>query len=481
MLSKLQYLYDKQGNIISLNATHNYMYMKILLLVFALSFSLNSYSQRTDSLINLIYKQKTDTARIRRMYDVFLTAGEIGEIKAIEAHKKVLALAKKNKDRVGEAAVTAELGYIFLNAGSTVQGTKLLLSALKIAEETGNDQAMGITYQNLGISQTDPVKYKDLQQKAETYSSKAGDHLFLCFEYLNLSGYYVATKKLDSALYYAEKGYSIAKTKNFIQVQGSLLIKLSIIQRRLGNNGLALEYIRTADRLSTRNVLNPVDKIEVYNAYTRFFRTQGQTDSAFFYAYKSLTAAKKGFAVDIIQPAFDLSGLYENKNADSALKYTRISYSVRNTFNNVQKLQQIEALNFDEARRQEDLLAAKQQEAEEHAQNLQYAAIAIALVILALLFLLFSHSVIATQGTIKFLGILSLLIVFEFINLLIHPFIGNLTHHSPVLMLLFMVCLAALLIPMHHKLEHWITNKMVEKNKRIRLASAKKTIAELEG
>ncbi|MGY3212972.1 hypothetical protein [Mucilaginibacter sp. HD30] len=62
--------------------------MKIILLIFALSFSLNSYSQRTDSLINLIYKQKTDTARIRRMYDVFLTAGEIGEIKATEAHQR---------------------------------------------------------------------------------------------------------------------------------------------------------------------------------------------------------------------------------------------------------------------------------------------------------------------------------------------------------------------------------------------------------
>jgi hypothetical protein len=47
-------------------------------------------------------------------------------------------------------------------------------------------------------------------------------------------------------------------------------------------------------------------------------------------------------------------------------------------------------------------------------------------------------------------------------------------------MLLAMVCIAALLIPLHHKLEHWITHKMVEKNKKIRLAAAKKTIATLE-
>jgi hypothetical protein len=81
---------------------------------------------------------------------------------------------------------------------------------------------------------------------------------------------------------------------------------------------------------------------------------------------------------------------------------------------------------------------------------------------------------------IKFIGIIGLLIVFEFINLLIHPFLERITHHSPIGMLLVLVCLAALLIPLHHKLEKWITHKMVEKNKRIRLAAAKRTIQKLE-
>jgi hypothetical protein len=71
--------------------------------------------------------------------------------------------------------------------------------------------------------------------------------------------------------------------------------------------------------------------------------------------------------------------------------------------------------------------------------------------------------------------------VFEFLNLLLHPFLDKVTNHQPVLMLAAMVCIAALLIPLHHKLEHWITHKMVEKNKRIRLAAAKKTIATFEG
>ncbi|HMK06259.1 MAG TPA: hypothetical protein VK476_01935, partial [Flavobacterium sp.] len=59
-------------------------------------------------------------------------------------------------------------------------------------------------------------------------------------------------------------------------------------------------------------------------------------------------------------------------------------------------------------------------------------------------------------------------------------FLGNLTHHSPIWMLLCMVALASLLIPLHHKLEHFIKHRLTEKNKAIRLAAAKKTIEQLE-
>lgn len=54
------------------------------------------------------------------------------------------------------------------------------------------------------------------------------------------------------------------------------------------------------------------------------------------------------------------------------------------------------------------------------------------------------------------------------------------TAFSPLLMWLSLVCIAALLVPLHHKLEKWAIAKLVEKNKKIRLAKAKKTIEELE-
>jgi len=97
-----------------------------------------------------------------------------------------------------------------------------------------------------------------------------------------------------------------------------------------------------------------------------------------------------------------------------------------------------------------------------------------------ILFLALSRRHITNTKLIQFLGVVALLVVFEFLNLLLHPFLERITQHSPVLMLLALVGIAALLVPLHHKLEHWATHKLVEKNKAIRLAAAKKTIEELE-
>ena len=72
------------------------------------------------------------------------------------------------------------------------------------------------------------------------------------------------------------------------------------------------------------------------------------------------------------------------------------------------------------------------------------------------------------------------MLFFEFINLLLHPFLDRITHHSPILMLLCMAAIAGLLIPLHHRMEKLITNMLVSKNNRVRLEAARRTIEELE-
>ena len=90
----------------------------------------------------------------------------------------------------------------------------------------------------------------------------------------------------------------------------------------------------------------------------------------------------------------------------------------------------------------------------------------VAIITFLILFFTLSRSIIVKEKFIEFFGILGLLAVFEFINLFIHPYLSRVTNDSHFLMLAVLIAIGALLIPLHHKLEKWITKIMVEKIKR---------------
>jgi NADH:ubiquinone oxidoreductase subunit 3 (subunit A) len=58
--------------------------------------------------------------------------------------------------------------------------------------------------------------------------------------------------------------------------------------------------------------------------------------------------------------------------------------------------------------------------------------LALGIITFVIIFLLLSRRHITNTKVIRFLGVIALLVVFEFLNLLLHPF-GKKTNHSPVL------------------------------------------------
>jgi hypothetical protein len=161
------------------------------------------------------------------------------------------------------------------------------------------------------------------------------------------------------------------------------------------------------------------------------------------------------------------------------MKYADMYQMANDSLNNLQSLQRNQLLTFEEDLRQQELVKVNLEANEQDKENLQYIFIDISILSLIILFLLLSRSFITNTRLIHFCGIVGLLIVFEFLNLLLHPFLEKITHHSPILLLLGLVGIASLLVPLHHKVEHWATAKLVSKNKEIRLANAQKTIEEL--
>lgn len=165
-----------------------------------------------------------------------------------------------------------------------------------------------------------------------------------------------------------------------------------------------------------------------------------------------------------------------NHQTDSAYYYSLMESSLKDSVFSQHTINKIQSLAFSEELRVIEEESKRAAEEEKRKHNIQYALLALGIITFIILFLVLSHSFAINERLIRFLIVIALLIVFEFLNLLLHPFLERITHHNPVLMLLALVSIAALLVPLHHRLEKWAVRKLVEKNKRIKLESERKMI-----
>ncbi|MDO8991901.1 MAG: hypothetical protein Q7U83_02470, partial [Daejeonella sp.] len=292
---------------------------------------------------------------------------------------------------------------------------------------------------------------------------------------------YLSLKEYALARAYSNQAYEIANKRNNRTRIGNALYVTDAIYSGTGHKNLALEYFRLSIPYS-KMTENHVNLANTYLGMAQLFRKDQRIDSTLFYVKKAFTITRKaGFTKGTLESSTFLSTIYEEKgNSDSAFFYLKAATLAKDSLFNQQNINQVHNLGFEEKIRQIEIATTELKDKEERSHNLQYAAIAIVLITFLISFLILSRSIIVKTKFIEFFGVLGLLAVFEFINLFIHPYLAHATNDSPVLMLLVLIVIGGMLVPLHHKLEQWITKIMVEKNKKIRLDAAKKTIATLE-
>jgi tetratricopeptide (TPR) repeat protein len=388
-----------------------------------------------------------------------------------------LSLSQKLHYKKGAYFAYGNLGEAFGASGDFTNAIKLKFKCLQLAEELGKTKWIANAYLTLSATFVQRGDYQQSIQYAKkaiaTSSADANAARYLngfqgeAFFKLNL---------LDSAIFYLQKAYELDLVS---EDHWSIpYYNLAAIYAQKEDYQRAVEYYIKG--LS----FNPPEKDIAmgYIGLAKVFHQMHHTDSALYYMHKTIEKGIEKSFLTLVADAGALgSSIYKEKGLyDSAFYYQELMITIKDSLFSQEQIKQVQNLTLNEQLRQQELEARKLKEVEQRNHNLQYAGISIGLITIIVLFLLLSHSVIANKKLIRFLGIIALLMVFEFINLLLHPYLGALTHHSPMLMLLAMVCIAALLVPLHHRLEHWITHQMVEKNNRIRLAAARKTIEKLE-
>lgn len=400
---------------------------------------------------------------------------------------KVLNWCKNQQDPVGVDYVNVVLASTLSKKGDNAAALNLLFPTLTHFQERHDNYGTTMAYRSISDAY---FNSKDYVHAAE-YSKKRLPLLIaskkkeeLARVYNGIACIYGEGSMPDSGLVYAQKAVTLdTKLKNNQQ------LALSI--STLGENyiaaqeyEIALPFLRKSAYFYVTKKAKQIDYLNAYlkNDFAQVFLATKVYDSANYYAHRALKiAGPLGYKDQVMRSYEYLYKSFEKTNQqDSVNTYFRMAMTIKDSIFNLEKIKSVQALSFREEIRQQEIAAEKVKVEEERNENIQYVLLGVSILILLTCYLLLSRSFITNTKWIQFFGVVALLIVFEFLNLLLHPFLEKVTHHSPILMLLSLVIIAALLVPLHHKIEHWATAKLIEKNKQIRLENAKKTIEQLE-
>lgn len=463
----------------------NNIHKKILFFLATITIAFATVAQHynVDSL-KTVLKTQSDTAKLTTLVRL---AGYYQDSKIdsqLFYSKALLSLSTERQNIRGMSMAYAYFGQYEYIVGNYPQSLQLLFKSLELAENIDDTNRIANSHNLLGNAYKE---YGDWQKAKEHFlqtkklAELSNDNDNILFAYMNLGQAYTWLQQLDSALINEQTAYSLALSRQSVWI-GNICNRLANIHAALNNKDLALQYYRIAEKEIKRTFGNSRGLSTCYLDFAGFYLNQQNIDSAIVYSKLAMQVAKeipylRGTGI----AARFLSGIYESRQQkDSAFFFQKIYVAATDSLNNREKTSGVENLSFlQELKEQEKQQAARQTE-EERKHNLQLVFIAIAILTVVILFLLVSRSIIVNHKLVEFLGVIVLLVVFEFINLLLHPLQQRIAGHSPVLMLLVLVVIAALIVPIHHRLQKWVSVRLVEKNKQIRLTAAKKTIEKLE-
>ena len=432
---------------------------------FCLCISAVVYSQVNSTLSSKSssWQQMNDSVRVEFLVNRSKTVQPYKPDSALIYAQQALSIARSSNDKKGEANSLNRLGVVLWKNGKYDSALEFLLSSLKIREESNDRPGELACLNNIGIvysDQNDNEQALKYHFKAKGIAESLNDKKFLSIVLSNIGNCYVKLNKVNSALTFEMRAYGLQQAISEKDMLPNTLSILGDINYKLKHQALALDYYRTSVSYAVK--INDQSGIaDTYNSMASLIKNSSEPDSGIFYATRALAAAETAiYPIGIYNAANLLTELYQHKNEHLELVYLKTAMAAKDSMFNAEKIKQIQLLSFNEAARQQEIIEKKRRELVERIINLQLLGIAIFIPFFFLVLLILRKSR-THRKVIEFMGVLSLLLVFEFITLFIHPFVQRISNHLPVLELFILVILAAVLVPLHHRMTHWMRKKLV--------------------
>lgn len=457
----------------------------ILIAIFFLPVGLLAQKQKADSLINLLNTARADSVRVNLMRELAKTVNGYDPGSALVYAQKALNLSTAIKYIDGQSKSLGELAYIYNTMGNYPLALELNLRKLELDEKGDNPYNLVMSLNNIGIVYNYQQEYAlSLKYHYKADSVIAENNLKLAnqnklelaryYVYMNVGDVYDKLDDSDSAFNYFNKSLILSNNLKNDDYIGNAMTGLGHTYYKQGNAPFSLLYYQTA--ITHLQKANNDDVIcEAMLGLARLYQQLlHKNDSAVYYASVALQIAERA---PILPKQFEAANFLTNhykstNNIDSAYFYLIRVKQLNDSINSKKRIRELQLMSSNEDIRQQEIEENKRIAKKERKQQLQLLFIGMFIPSFFLLTLLLSRIRIHTR-VIKILGILSLILLFEYLTLLLHPTVAALTNHTPVYEMCIFVVIAAILIPGHHRLESWLIKKLTQRNGSIKMKKIK--------
>ena len=317
--------------------------------------------------------------------------------------------------------------------------------------------------------------YIDLARLTEEryYIEKA---LFLS-DSLNLENYFIRAKEImygyytvlvknsDSTMKFLNDNPDLTETWKNIGMP-YYYMNIGSVYQYAGKWDSAVYYLQLAQPGYEKH-FNDKNRQELYTEIAKCYSLLQKPEQAILYYEKALALNKQinSFA-NAIAYSDALSALYgQIDDYKKAFYYSRQGVVLKDSLQTIANQRDIALIELanEEKRHERELEAIETQKLVK--RNLQYMAITVSITIIFFLLVVLGMFRISNI-TIKLLGYFAFISLFEFIVLLIEPFLHHITHGQPLQIWLFKIVLIATLVPLQHYLEHKTINYLHTRKKK---------------
>lgn len=207
-----------------------------------------------------------------------------------------------------------------------------------------------------------------------------------------------------------------------------------------------------------------------YNFYTNFAecgKERGDNKLAIAYLLKARQLVEEANDMRYLEECDkDLDTLYGREgDYRTAYKYNSEYIIYKDSIESLAKQTDVLKLEVENDNRRRERLAREEEENTQHRHNVQYMGLTAGLAALFILLGMLGFFVVHPR-TIRALGFFSFIFLFEFIILIADKQIHEWTHGEPWKILIIKIFLAAILLPLHHSLEHTVIHYLTSRKKK---------------